>query len=178
MKRGLVKKICLYGPESTGKSTLAKKLAERYHTDFVPEVSRELITSNDFTIEEIVRIGQAQTDRVIEKTEGANRLLFCDTDLITTQIYCRHYLKVVPPILYQLEKQVTYDLYFLFDIDVPWVADGVRDLGASRIEMFEVFKNELEKRGIQYELLQGSYAERESQIIKKIESTFSGLLAP
>ena len=163
-----VKKICFYGPESTGKSTLAKQLADIYHTEFVPEVSREMITSNDFTIDDIIRIGKAQTERVINKSMSANKILFCDTDLITTQIYCRHYLKEVPPILFQLEKEVTYDLYFLFDIDVPWVADGLRDLAEKRLEMFHVFKDELEKRKINYDLLKGNYSERETQIIKKL----------
>ncbi|MBI3481387.1 MAG: AAA family ATPase, partial [Bacteroidetes bacterium] len=46
-----MKLICFYGPESTGKSTMAKRLAEFYKTGFVPEVAREMITSNDFTMD-------------------------------------------------------------------------------------------------------------------------------
>lgn len=161
-----VKKICFYGPESTGKSVMAKRFAEIFQTEFVPEVAREIVSSNEFTIEDIIRIGKAQTERVMEKTKIANKFLFCDTDLITTQIYSRHYLKIVPPILYQLEKQITYDTYFLFDIDVPWVADGLRDLGAHRAKMFDAFKDELEKRGISYTLVKGSWVERQ-QIIEQ-----------
>ena len=167
-----VKKICFYGPESTGKSTLAKRMAEIYHTEFVPEVSREIIDSNDFSVEDIVRIGHAQTERVQMKTKSANKLLFCDTDLITTEIYCRHYLKEVPSILFDLEKMITYDRYFLFDTSVPWVADGLRDLGDRRDEMFEVFRNELEKRKIEYEIIQGSFTEREAQVITKMDIYF------
>ncbi|MCA4894174.1 MAG: ATP-binding protein [Cytophagales bacterium] len=92
-----VKLICFYGPESTGKSTMAKKMATHYQTEFVPEVAREIVSSNDFTLDDIVRIAKAQNERVKEKMKTANRFLFCDTDLITTQIYCRHYLKTVPP---------------------------------------------------------------------------------
>lgn len=161
-----VKKICFYGPESTGKSVMAKRFAEIFQTEFVPEVAREIVSSNEFTIEDIIRIGKAQTERVVEKTKIANKFIFCDTDLITTQIYCRHYLKIVPPILYQLEKQITYDTYFLFDIDVPWVEDGLRDLGTQRAKMFDAFKDELEKRGISYTLVKGSWVERQ-QIIEQ-----------
>lgn len=163
-----VKKICFYGPESTGKSVMAKQFAEIYQTELVPEVAREIITGNEFTVEDIIKIGKAQTERVIKKTKTANRFLFCDTDLITTQIYCRHYLKTVPPILYELEKEVIYDEYFLFNIDVPWVADGMRDLGERRSEMFKVFKSELEKRRITYHLVTGNWAERRAFIQKKI----------
>ena len=60
-----VRKVCLYGPESTGKTTMAKHLAEVYQTEYVPEVAREMITSNDFTEDDIIRIGYAQTQRVL-----------------------------------------------------------------------------------------------------------------
>jgi len=166
-KSFFLKRICFYGPESTGKSTMAKHFARLYGTEFVPEVSREIIATNDFTVDDIIRIGQAQTDRVIEKSKTANRFLFCDTDLITTEIYSRHYLANVPKILFDLEKQVQYDQYFLFDIDVPWVADGLRDLSGRRHEMFEVFKKELNARDISYVLVKGTFEQR-FEIIKKI----------
>ncbi len=158
------KLICFYGPESTGKSVMARKMAEHYQTLSVPEVAREIILSSDFTTEDITRIGYAQTQRVVDYAKTANRFLFCDTDLITTQIYCHHYLHQVPPILMELEKQIVYDHYFLFDIDVPWVADGMRDLGNQRQTMFNVFKAELESRQISYHLIKGGWIEREEKI--------------
>ncbi len=171
-KSYFVKKICFYGPESTGKTFLAEKLAKRYKTEFVPEVARELILNNDFNIDDILKIGIAQTKRVIEKTRVANKLLFCDTDLITTQIYCRQYLKVVPPVLQDLESRITYDRYFLFTPDVEWVADGMRDLGDRRAEMFRIFKNELDKRKIVYDVVSGDYQQREDFVVNKISDYF------
>ncbi|HNR73830.1 MAG TPA: ATP-binding protein, partial [Cyclobacteriaceae bacterium] len=164
-----VKKICFYGSESTGKSFMAQKMAKRYQTEFVPEVARELITSNDFTEADIIKIGYAQIERINEKIKTANKILFCDTDTITTQIYSRHYLHTVPAVLFELEKQVQYDQYFLFDIDVPWVADHMRDLGSEREKMFEVFKNELDQRAISYQLVTGNYKQREIMISKCID---------
>ncbi|MBY0436458.1 MAG: AAA family ATPase [Cyclobacteriaceae bacterium] len=164
-----VKKICFYGPESTGKSTLAEKLARDFDTEFVPEVSREFITSNDFTIEDILKIGQAQTQRVLQKLQTANKFLFCDTDLITTQIYCRHYLHQVPTALSEWEKQITYDKYLLFDIDVAWVADGLRDLGHRRQEMFDVFKHELDIRKLPFTLISGNYQQREQRVRETLQ---------
>ena len=164
-----VKKICIYGPESTGKSTLAIKLANRYKTEFVPEVAREFITSNDFTVEDIISIGLAHYNRIQEKLKHANKILICDTDVITTQIYCRHYLTVVPEILYDLEKKVTYDRYFLMDIDFPWIPDGLRDLGGRRDHMKNVFKKELVNRGIEFIPVNGDFAQREKIISSEIE---------
>lgn len=165
-----VKRICFYGPESTGKSTAAIKMAERYDTLSVPEVAREMIVTNDFTVDDIIRIGKAQTERVLEYTKHANKLLFCDTDVIVTQIYSRHYLGVVPEILFDLEKQVRYEKYFFFDIDTPWAEDGLRDLGHRREEMRNIFLNELVKRKIEPVFVRGSFEERDQIIIKAIGS--------
>jgi HTH-type transcriptional regulator, transcriptional repressor of NAD biosynthesis genes len=149
---------------------MAKQLADYYDTEFVPEVAREIVSSNEFTIDDIIKIGYAQTQRILDKTKTSNKILFCDTDVITTQIYCKHYLGEVPPILYELEKQITYDQYFLFDIDVPWVEDGMRDLGTRRQEMYTVFKNELLKRGIQFIEIRGDFNQRETQLKEYIDS--------
>ena len=164
-----VKKICFYGSESTGKSFMAQKMAHIYKTEFVPEVARELITSNEFTEADIVKIGYAQIDRINEKLKTANKILFCDTDTITTQIYSHHYLKTVPAVLFELEKQIHYDYYFLFDIDVPWVADHLRDLGSEREKMFQVFKEALDVRNISYRLVSGDYQQRENFLCEAIE---------
>lgn len=144
---------------------MAKHFAKLYDTEFVPEVARELISSNDFTLDDIIRIGHAQTARVKEKLKTANKFLFCDTDLITTQIYSKKYLGVVPEIVFELEKEIHYDKYFLSDIDVPWVADGLRDLNNQREEMLKIFEDELVKRKIQFVRVKGNWKERE-KIIK------------
>lgn len=165
-----VKKICFYGPESTGKSTMASTMAKKFNTEFVPEVAREMLITNDFSVDDIIRIGKAQTARVHEKTKTANKLLFCDTDLITTQIYSQHYLGMIPPILFDLEKEVNYDVYFFMDIDTEWIADGLRDLGHRRQEMFDLFKKALEDRNIPYIFLSGDREKKERTVIDTIKS--------
>lgn len=167
--------VCFYGPESTGKSVMAQQMAQYYKTEFVPEVAREMITTNTFSREDIIAIGRTQTQRVFQKLRTANRILFCDTDLITTQVYSRHYLKVVPPVLYEMENMIRYDRYFLFDVDVPWVSDGLRDLGteAQRRAMYDVFKEALVRRNIEFVEVQGTWAEREAIIHSEVQQLFS-----
>jgi HTH-type transcriptional regulator, transcriptional repressor of NAD biosynthesis genes len=166
------KLICFYGPESTGKTSMAIEMAKRYQTAWVPEVAREIITSNEFSLDDIVKIGEAQTQRVFDKLKIANNILFCDSDVITTQIYSQHYLNEVPKILFDLETEIKYDLYFLFDIDTKWVADGLRDLGHKREEMFIKFKQELDDRDILYQLVSGDWASREEIIMNTINQKF------
>ena len=134
-----LKKVCFFGAESTGKSTMAMRVAEHYNTEYVPEVAREIVTSNRFDVSDILRIGEEQAKRVLQKSQSANKVLICDTDVITTQIYSQQYLHHVPEQLLQYETEIKYDRYFLFDIDTPWVADGLRDLGNRRGEMNQKF---------------------------------------
>jgi HTH-type transcriptional regulator, transcriptional repressor of NAD biosynthesis genes len=165
-----VKLVCLYGPESVGKTTLARKLATHYKTIFVPEVARDLITSNDLTPADYERIGHAQTEAVLAAIPQANRVLICDTDVITTQLYAEIYLGEAPAVLAELQQQLTYDLYFLLDIDVPWIADGLRDLGHRREEIFRKFKEGLTERQIPYQLISGNWQERWVSVTGQIDA--------
>ncbi len=160
--------ICLYGPESVGKTTLAAELAVDFNGIFVPEVSKDMVISNDFTINDIIEIGKAQTAAILEAQKQNTQLIICDTDLITTEIYSKIYLNNVPEILYDMEKKLHFDIYFLLDIDVPWVPDGLRDLGNRREEVYNIFKNELEKRGINYWKVKGNWKARKKMVSKKI----------
>lgn len=164
-----VKRICLYGPESVGKTTTGRQLAHYYQTEFVHEVARDLVFDSQFTADDIIRIGHAQTQAVLEATQRANKLLICDTDVITTQLYSQIYLNTIPPVLYDLEKQVQYDLYALLDIDVPWVADGLRDLGHRRQEIFTRFKTALDSRSIPYVRVSGDWPTRWAILTKAID---------
>ncbi|HNC29504.1 MAG TPA: AAA family ATPase, partial [Cyclobacteriaceae bacterium] len=68
-----------------------------------------------------------------------------------------------------------YDLYFFFDIDVPWVSDGVRDLGSdeNRKRMHAVFKDELDRRGIRYISVRGNWEQREKIVTQAIDLILS-----
>ncbi|MBO0933098.1 AAA family ATPase [Fibrella aquatilis] len=164
-------KICLYGPESVGKTTMARKLAAHYQTVFVPEVARDLITSNDLTTDDYARIAVAQTEAMQLAEPLANRVLIYDTDLLTTQLYATVYGVPHPPILDQLAAQEQFDAYFLLNTDVPWVADGLRDLGHRRAELFALFEQALRDHNRAYTLISGaSYDQRLATVIYHIDA--------
>ena len=163
-------KICLYGPESVGKTTMARQLADHYQTVYVPEVARDLITSNKLTTEDYARIAVAQTEAMRRAEPLANRVLICDTDLLTTQLYATVYGVDHPAILDQLAAKEAFNAYFLLNTDVPWVADGLRDLGHRRIELFDLFEQALRQRGVAYTLVSGAdYDVRRALVIREID---------
>lgn len=164
-------KICLYGPESVGKTTMARQLAKHYQTVYVPEVARDLITSNSLTSDDYARIAVAQNAAMRQAELLANRVLICDTDLITTQLYATTYGVPHPAILDELAAQERFDAYFLLNTDVAWVADGLRDLGHRRAEMFTLFEQALHQRGVPYTLITGpDYTQRTATVIARIDA--------
>ena len=162
--------VCLYGPESVGKTTMARQLALHYQTLYVPETARNLITSNDLTTDDYARIAVAQTNVRQRLLHDANRVLICDTDLITTRLYATIYGVPHPPILTQLAVQEQFDIHFLLNTDVPWVPDGLRDLGHRRAEIYALFEQALQERGLWYVVVSGSdYEDRARQVIGVID---------
>jgi HTH-type transcriptional regulator, transcriptional repressor of NAD biosynthesis genes len=169
-----VKKICFFGSESTGKSTMATMMAEHFQTEWVPEMARDILGERICTFEDISQIAYTQTGEVLRKALNANKILFCDSDLIITELYSHIYFKNCPQIVLDLQKVIHYDLYLFFEIDVPWVADGVRDLGDPdvRPRMRDLFRNALVERNIPFITISGNWEERKAKVIEAVENAF------
>jgi HTH-type transcriptional regulator, transcriptional repressor of NAD biosynthesis genes len=167
-----VKKICFFGSESTGKSTMAKILAEHYQTEWVPEMARDILGDRRCEITDFPQIAYTQTGEVLRKTLSANKILLCDSDLIITELYARIYFNECPQVVLDLQKIIHYDLYLFFEIDVPWVADGTRDLGDPevRARMRDLFKNALIERHIPFVTISGNWEERKAKAIAAIDN--------
>lgn len=142
-------KIALFGPESTGKTTLAKQLAAFYETEWVPEFARDYLQqkwelNNHICVEEdMMPIAYGQVALENEKLDTAQKYLFCDTNLMVTKVFSEMYYGVCNPLLEKAALEHDYDLFFLTDIDVPWEKDDIRDSPNERETVFSVFKQTL-----------------------------------
>lgn len=169
-------KVVLFGPESTGKTTLAKQLAEYYNTKWVPEYAREYL-QNKWDREQKtcephdllpIAEGQIRLENLLSKQ--GNKILFCDTDLLETKVYAEaYYIGNCDPLLEKYALQNSYDLYLLTSIDTPWVADDLRDKPDEREEMFQYFKQTLEKYHKNFITLNGDKHRRLKTAIAHIE---------
>ena len=169
-------KVVLFGPESTGKTSLCTSLAEHYGTGWVPEFMRGYLESGDTTAAELVRKsdllpiagGQIASEN---KAAGSSELLFCDTDLLQLKVYSEYYFKgYCPEPIVTAALSNRYELYLLCDIDIPWEPDPLRDRPFDRLTLFRIFKAELEKHKRSYIIVSGDKEQRLQQAIAAVNN--------
>ena len=170
-------RVVVFGPESTGKTTLCKDLAAHYNTLWVPVFARDFLqkkwdtTQEVCTLEDLLTISQGQMDLENEALKNANKILFCDTNVLVTQIWSEtHFEGYCDPKILAAVKQVHYDLYLLTGIDIPWEADDLRDHPNDRARMLEYFKIKLKEQKIAYKHIKGDRKNRIKQATTAIDS--------
>ena len=156
------RRVVIFGPESTGKTTLARRLAEHYRTVWVPEWARGHLDPNSGKCDagDIARIalGQAASEDTLARQ--AERVLICDTDTLTTTIWSEVYFNGVAPWISELARNRRHDLYLLCDIDVPWVDDQQRDMPHRRAEFLGRCRAALEAHNRPYTVISGDWETR------------------
>lgn len=143
-------KVAIIGPESTGKSTLAKELAEQFNGTYVPEYAREYVERKgrkELTYDEVCEIAREQIKSISEAG-----FYFFDTELIVTKVWFEYAFGKVPEWLTEAIKTYPMDLYLLTYPDIPWVPDPARYNGsqAMREELFDRYEEEVKATGVPY----------------------------
>jgi len=157
-------RVCLIGPESTGKSELARRLSTHFKAPWVPEFARQYVElrENQLTADDVEPIASGQIAAMVAGRESqASGLLILDTDLISTVVYARHYHKQVPDWVVAEARSRRADLYLMMDIDVPWIPDVARDApGEARGDLFDAFRMALDEFGCRWVIISGDWEQR------------------
>lgn len=166
-----VKKVCIYGPESTGKSTLTKNLAAHFNTLAVPEYAYQYIldTGRDITTDDMLAIVRGQIASQNAAARHANKILFCDTDPMTSIIWSGRLTGVVPQYIKDMANRHHYDQYLVTNIDVPFVMDEHRYIESERRALLERCLHEVESRHRPFKLVSGGWDERLQTAIAAVE---------
>ncbi|MBV6440397.1 MAG: ATPase [Haliscomenobacteraceae bacterium CHB4] len=167
-----IQRIALVGPESCGKSYLAEFLAGHFNTVFVEEYGRTYCEKYGMNLTELdfAHIAGGQLYREDVMAKQANGILFCDTELIVTQIWSEIFFNgVCQPWIIWASRLRHYDMYLLLAPDIPWKDDGLRAFGRQREWMFNRLQAELEDRHLKYEIIRGGYEERTRRAIGAVE---------
>ncbi len=166
-----IKRVILTGPESTGKSVLSKKLAHHFKTTFVEEYGRTYCEEikSDLDPIDFGHIAGGQMIMEDEAAKNANKVLFCDTDLIITQVWAEIYFNHCPQWIVEASHERHYDLFILLDVDIPWVNDGTRAFEKQRLWMWNRLRDELESRNLPYITISGGFESRFDQAVEAVE---------
>ena len=176
-KESSIKKVVICGPESTGKSTLTQELASYFKTNYVSEYARDYLQSKWDDKKEVcnkddlIKIAKGQVDRENSNIINSNKLIFCDTNILTTIAWSKtHFDGFCDPWLLRQAKLLKYDYYLILNTDVPWIKDDLRDSPNDRKEMFSAHKDELESYNVDFDIIFGAdFENRFQQAINFIE---------
>lgn len=173
-------RVVLFGAESTGKSTLAERLAARFGAPWSTEYVREYWDTHGgvITADSLDAIARGQTAgedaaRARAESRGA-RVVFHDTDLLTCTIWddllfpgsCPEWARAEAA-----KRARETDLFLFCDTDLPWAPDPQRCFPdeAGRAMCRRVFLEKLEATGARWTRVYGADAEREARAVAAVE---------
>jgi NadR type nicotinamide-nucleotide adenylyltransferase len=166
-------RIAVTGPESTGKTTLAKQLAEHFKGQYIPEFAREYVEHlpEHYTFDDIEIIAKTQVEQYLSTLRSSETVFIFDTWLIITKVWFNWVYGRMPGWLEDRLNGCPIDLFLLCSPDLPWEADEVRENGGeNRIRLFEQYKLELKHYNFNFVEINGTGYERLNNAIQAIHS--------
>ncbi len=174
-------RIAIFGPESTGKTRLAEKLAAHFGAPLVAEYARERWDRQGaLGLEDMLPIAKEQWRREDEVVRTCNLLgyklpiVICDTEALTTMLWSDLLYGTCPEEVRRgAEKRCrNYALYLLCDIDVPFTPDPQRCFPdpADREKCRRIWRGALDRRKLPFVDIRGNWRDREAAAIAAIEA--------
>jgi HTH-type transcriptional repressor of NAD biosynthesis genes len=163
------KRLTMVGGESTGKSWMAKFLAEKFGGPYVPEYGRpyeKFRKPGPYRAEELHWIVDGHEAHRKTLARNAGPILFEDTDALLTAVWAEMLLGQSLP---DLEARIVLpDHYLLLDHNVAWENDPIRYFGKAELrkEFFDKTLAKLTRHGASWTLVDGDYAQREARAIE------------
>lgn len=172
-----MRRVVLIGAESSGKTTLAARLAAHYGTVWLPEYVRAFVDAKGAAPElaDVPTIARGHLDAEARLAPRARRLLILDTDLVSTCVYSLYYFGTCPASVVAASFRHHADLYLFTDVDIPWEADpGQRDGPDVRAALHERFHRELLRRRLPFQTVTGSLEARLQTATRAIDALLRG----
>ncbi|MEO7736409.1 MAG: AAA family ATPase [Kofleriaceae bacterium] len=171
-----VRRVSVFGPESTGKSTLAGELARAAHTIGVPEFARSYLEARGGQLAraDLDVIGRGQIALEDALAHDADRVLICDTDPLLTVVWSEALFGEAPAWLRAAARARSYALTLLCDVDLPWVGDPVRYLPDDRAGFFARCQQALRDAGRPYLVVRGTGPARAAAAHAAVQALIAG----
>ena len=155
--------IVITGAESTGKSTLTERLANHFKVPFIPEIAREYVEKLDhkYNYTDIENIAKIQIEQFNKIKNSDAEYIFLDTWLIVTKIWFEFVYHKTPDWLINEILKTKIDLFLVCDIDLPWIADPVRENGGENRKILQnKYIENISEFNFNYKLVSGIDDER------------------
>ena len=158
----MTRRIVITGPESTGKSTLCKMLAQHYNTVWVPEYAREHLLKYGvtYTYDDLLTIARKQVSLEDEMTASVKSgLIFIDTNMYVMKVWCEFVFGRCHQWILDKIAERKYSLYLLCNIDLPWVEDPLREYPdiEPRQRLFNIYKDNMINQHVPWKIVSGNY---------------------
>jgi len=158
VKRSFAVKVVLLGTESTGKTTLSRRLAEYFNCSLVDETARGIIeNSNSFSVEDLKHVAIEHAKRIEEQEIGNSPLIIIDTDIHITMSYSRFVFGSELELSERIRIANSANLYFYLNNDVEFIQDGTRLDEEYRNSLDRSHRQTLEDNSIEYIELKGDW---------------------
>jgi len=196
----MIKKIVIIGPESTGKTTLSEELAKHFNTICCPEYAREYLSQNgtSYNYSDLLKIAQGQLvmedycEQVVNgdlsmvsgelsvahdslsigsKPEARSSLLFIDTNMYVMKVWYEYVYKRCEQFVLDQIAQREYDLYLLCQVDLPWVAEPMREYPdhQQRLGLYNMYKDILVNQQTPWVEISGNNKERLQRAVDSVQ---------
>jgi nicotinamide riboside kinase len=154
-------KIAFTGPESCGKSTMAKWCAEFHQLPLSEEYAREYLENQEaYNLKDLDVITIAQ----LNDWEKKGSKFVADTEMTVMKIWSEFRFQKLSPLIQMAYTNQQFDHYFLCAPDIPWEADPLRENPMNRLELFGLYEKELKENNRPYTILKGTLIERQKQV--------------
>ena len=154
--------VAVVGPESTGKTTLARELAAAFGVPWLPEYAREYLEARlertgdaSYNEEDLATIAREQMRRETDFVRSAPNGGVIDTDLIVILIWWNERFGAAPAWLHDAIARQPGRLYLLCAPDLPWQADPLRESEHDRGRLFEVYRTTLTNLQLPFAIIAG-----------------------
>lgn len=166
-----IKKVCVIGPECTGKTELSKFLAAHFKTTCVDEYARAYLNKlgKTYTQADLTKIAHGQLRMEDEWLSESNKIMICDTNLIVIKVWSEFKFGNCDKEILQRMVERKYDLYLLTNIDVPWQEDPQREHPDKREYFWDIYKKEVAQTQVPAVEISGTRETRQKKAIEAIE---------
>lgn len=170
----MLKKVLVTGPESTGKSTLAKALADYFKASLVPEFAREYLNQlgRPYQEKDLFRMAQGQVNLEDAALKTSSEIVVIDTDLTVIHIWSEEKFGQTHPWILKEMRKRAYDLCLIPDIDLEWSFDPQRENPNDRERLMKLYQDSFRDRNIPFHMVSGQGEERIQNAIEIIKREF------